>query len=249
MPNPANPIANTNAVTFLPRIRKRWRHMGHRAILTVTGIILALSACTPTDDHNLLVANCQPPCWYWIMPGKTTTDEALALIPQIPGVHDGTVVIRDLGDGNDYIRWLMRSGTGKHDYFGELTTSVGIVSGLSLTPDGDVTLKDVFLAYGEPDTVGGFYWEGRGHSRRVFLLFDEGMAIALGDDGWLKSTTWRLRPNDQVRYLYFFEPNTLHGLVGNNPMFLTIAPSLDALTEASRPWDGYSTLALTSTDW
>jgi hypothetical protein len=139
--------------------------------------------------------------------------------------------------------------SGVHDYYGELTTSVGTVSGIALTPDGDVRLKDVFLAWGEPDLAGGFYGQGEGHWRRVFLLFDEGMAIVLGDEGWPMTDTWRLRPSDEVSYLYYFEPDALHQLVRNEPMFLPMAPDVDALIAASGPWEGYSTLALRSIRW
>jgi hypothetical protein len=159
-------------------------------------------------------------------------------------VYDESIAVRDLGDRNDHITWVMQSGA--HDYYGELTTSMGAVSAIALTPDGDVRLKDVFLAWGEPDLAGGFYGQGHGHWRRVFLLFDEGMAIVLGDEGWPTTDTWRLRPGDRVSYFYFFEPGSLHQLVRDERMFLPMAPDVEALIAASGPWEGYSTVTLQS---
>lgn len=244
MLGPAYPIPHRNPLAAALQALETGPMRLLRAVRIAAGVLLTLAACTPSPDLHLLDSTCQAPCWYGLLPGTTTTDEALDLISQIPGVYAESIAVRDVGDDNRHITWVMQSGA--YDYYGELTISMGAVSAIALSPDGDVRLEDVLLAWGAPDLVGGFYGQGHGHWRSVFILFDEGTAVSLGDDRWLMTDTWRLRRSNEVRYIYFFEPGSLHQLVRDEPMFSPIAPDVDALIAASIPWGGYSTISLHS---
>jgi hypothetical protein len=178
------------------------------------------------------------------VPGTTTIDDALDLIPQIPGVSGRSIAVRDEGEGRKHVGWVMTLGESL--FFVELTAADGTVSAILLSLEGEVSLKDLLLAYGEPDTVGGFYGQGEVYWRNLFLLFDQGVAAVLADEGWPMTDTWRLRPGDRVSYFYFFEPGSLHQLVRDERMFLPMAPDVEALIAASGPWEGYSTVTLQS---
>jgi hypothetical protein len=136
--------------------------------------------------------------------------------------------------------------SGGSDFFVELTAAEGTVSAVLLSLSGEVKLDELFLQYGEPHSAGGFYGGGGGHWRKVFLLFDQGLAAVLADEGWPLSEKWRLRPSDEVSYLYFFQPESLHRLVQDDWLFIPLAPDVDALVAASSPWEGYTTLTLHS---
>jgi len=213
-----------------------------RAIRITAGILLGLAACTPTPGVGLLDTSCQAPCWHGIVPGTTSIDDALELLPQIPGVSGRSIAVRDEGGGRKYVSWVMTSGGGS--FYGELTATSSAVSVIALSLDGEVTLKDLFLAYGQPEVAGGFYGQGEVYWRSVFLLFDQGLAAVLGDEGWPSIETWRLRPGDRVTHLYFYEPDSLHQLVQDDWLLLPMLPDVDTLISASNPWEGYSTLAL-----
>jgi len=218
-----------------------------RAIQITSCIILGLAACTPNAGVGMLDPGCQAPCWHGIAPGTTTIEDALEIIPQIPGVSARSIAVRDEGGGREYVHWIMTSGG--TDFFVELTTAEGRVSAILLSLEGNVSLKDLFLAYREPEVAGGFYGGGEGHWRRVFLLFDQGMAAVLGDEGWPTSNTWRLRPSNGVRYLYLFEPDSLPQLVQDDWLFVPLAPDVESLITASSPWEGYSTVTLQPARW
>ncbi len=219
--------------------------MGLRRAIQITAcVMLGLAACTPTAGVGMLDISCQAPCWHGIMPGATTVDDALELIPQIPGVSTRSIASRERVDGREHVSWVMYSGGSS--FFVELAAANDTVSAILLSLEGEVSLKDLFLAYGEPDTVGGFYGQGEVYWRRVFLLFDEGLAAVLGDEGWPITDTWRLKPSDRVSYFYFFETGSLHQLVQDERMFLPMAQDADALIAASSPWEGYSTVSLQS---
>jgi hypothetical protein len=215
-----------------------------RVIQLTAGILLGLAACTPSPRVGLLETSCQAPCWHGIVPGTTSFDDALELIEQIPGTYPRSIAVRDEGGGRKSVRWVMRSGT--NDFFVELSAADGTVSAVLLSLSGQVKLNELLSAYGEPQITGGFYGWGEGHWRKVFLLFDQGLAAVLGDEGWPMTDTWRLRPSDEVRYLYFFEPESLQQLVQDDWLFVPLAPDVEALTAASGPWEGYSTVTLQS---
>jgi hypothetical protein len=181
------------------------RHMVlRRVIQIIAGIMLGLAGCTPSAGVGMLDTSCQAPCWRGIMPGETTIDDALELIPQIPGVSARSIAVRDEGGGRKYVSWVMYSAG--ESFYGELTAANDTVSTLALSLDGEVSLRDLFLAYGEPNAVGGFYGQGEVYWRNVVLLFDQGLAAVLRDEGWPTTDTWRLRPGDGVSELFFFDP-------------------------------------------
>jgi len=219
--------------------------MNLRQATWVIGTIwLGLAARTPTPNPALalLHSGCQPPCWHGIVPGTTTLDETLEIIPRIPQASETSPGVREEGQGRKYVRCVLE--TGRKLLFLELITAHDTVSALELSLDGEVTLEELFLAYGEPDAVGGFWGRGERYWRRVFLLFNEGMAASLHHQGRPKTDTWRLRPADEVWYLFFYDPGSLYQLVEDRRLLGDLAPDGDALIAASRPWEGYSTIDL-----
>jgi hypothetical protein len=222
--------------------------MVHRRLIPLAvGIMLALAACSPSAGVGMLDTSCQAPCWHGITPGTTTIEDALEIIPQIPGVSARSIAVRDEGGGREYVHWVMTTGT--TDFFVELTTADGRVSAMLLSLEGEVSLKDLLLAYGVPEDAGGFYGRGEGHWRRVFLLFHQGLAAVLADEGWPTTNTWRLRPSNGVEYLYFFKPDSLQQLVQDDWLFVPLAPDVESLIAARGPWEGYSTVTLHPARW
>jgi hypothetical protein len=210
-------------------------------LLVATG--LATGGCTERQPSYILESGCAVPCWRGIIPGETSIEDAVEIIKQIPEVSLTSISVRDQGVGIRYASWVM--GPAGDLTFGEIIAENETVSTVSLSLDREVPLADLFLAYGEPISAGGFYGWGEGHWRRVFIHFDQGAVAVLSDYGWPHTDTWRLRSTDHVKYLYLFRPDSLADPPeGDWLLRSALWPSEEAFSAAARPWQGYATLTL-----
>jgi len=235
-----------NQTTNMPsRINKR--ECSRLLYLIASTILVALSGCSQHDASSILETGCQPPCWYHITPGETSIADALSIIENIPEVSKNSISMREDGTGSNSVQWVM--GSSGSLVFVELTSSNDTVSTIGLSLNHEVTIKELMLAYGQPDVTGGFYGQGEGHWRRVFILFDQGVEASLIDQGLIQGLLmpdkWRLRPSDTVDYLFFFDPDIINSPQQEDWLLMAaLWPDVEAFIAAGRPWEGYSTLLL-----
>ena len=116
----------------------------------------------PTDSNNgegsiLSMKPCQFPCWYGVIPGKTTLAEARKILSTLnfftsAKFSEEYIYPSREGTGEiTIIRWVDVDST--HSYASSLSFNDGIVDYISISPHVDFTLGDILKLYGEPQGI------------------------------------------------------------------------------------------------
>jgi hypothetical protein len=127
------------------------------AVLLV--LLLILSGCTgPADtdasvDRSFLTDEpCAAPCWYGLVPGKSSKDDALRVLAELPFVNQATIREESYelyGRERTAITCQFKNQSG----FGVgITIYDDIVQQIALAPHG-LSLEDVAQKLGDPDNV------------------------------------------------------------------------------------------------
>jgi hypothetical protein len=171
-------------------LRKRSSHFSSCCMIVLGAVVLALAACrssvieptrlvasptpasivSPTPTASLWATlspaappdPCVPPCWYSIMPGETSYDEALGIIASLP-------FVRDIGthdrDRSTWITWVARQRLDSpYQCDGSVETVDGLATHIVISPYSryarsgpspvaKLTAGDVVEQYGPPEVA------------------------------------------------------------------------------------------------
>jgi hypothetical protein len=179
--------------------------------LTKSPTMTATASASDWKRRWLQKIPCSAPCWEGITPGKTTVDEAVQILKQLPFVllsslHN-TPPSHIQETGNVYWKWSDNTPQGFLTYTSQLPYTVDKIGPYSF----EVKLGDVIKAYGNPTHVMahtvasfgiGFYW------------FDKGFAVGVDEKPTGKEPV--VDGSLVVGYITFFTPTTREQWVKNS---------------------------------
>lgn len=136
--------------------------------VTITGITLVACkpACSsevvtlPTGDNAELVDDslltnqpCQPPCWYGIVPGQTSHEEAADIVARLDFINTASISDQDdCNRGFACIKWTTALSDYPY-YVGTILTRDELVVSISIGLEYEFTVSDLIDIYGPPDKV------------------------------------------------------------------------------------------------
>lgn len=209
-------------------------------LLVLVILFLLASGCvpepTPTPEAGQLILDspCSPPCWYHIIPGKTTEEEVPGLLEQIPAL--------DQERSTKIGPWSVYSGIYVIDFHGnyqsgEIKIKDGLVNRITLVGDFNLSLEKTIDGFGPPDQiVSTIRMTGDVQTKSLYLLYPEaGLVIRVDQSGFKPITVEKA---DRVDAVYFVNPQTFFDLLTQSPEIFY--PS--ELAEQSSPWPGWGTV-------
>jgi len=134
-------------------------------ILLLFCILGILSSCNSQKVSVVESNPCSPPCWYGIIPGETSVNEAIGLLLLIPGIHDDREKIEDYLSNNKIISLRKVREEGLQIYCpDEKVTNISLYS-------ENWNLREIIDLYGEPLYYLSFYQQYESTYRSVILLY------------------------------------------------------------------------------
>lgn len=204
-------------------------------LLMVFFLSLILVGCSPNLLEVLDNSPCVVPCWYGIIPGETTKEEAISMLRKIKAIDNSLVTWS--GQYNSYL-WRI----GKGDFFGETHIDENVVDyiiiydpGFPLTENG-ITLAQALTLFGPPEILAiNKYNSGDSWGYSINLLFPRKGLILVSKAGDLSHII--LRPGTKIHKFIFFEQKGFEELFRKYFLSDTGLP-----IEYQIPWTGYGKL-------
>jgi hypothetical protein len=200
---------------------------------------------TPTESSIIEESRCVLPCWHGIVIGKTTKQEFLEILSNLPIVNQGTITIIDSKAYFDE-RVTFTMGTGQiihgadnggdvkmdHQWRGEVAILNDKVERIWLAGDLGLTLQQMFDIFGPPTYAipsfesGGYIW---------IKLITPAQGVAL--DFRAESIESELTPDTKIEILDIFNPDLYDEMVNNAQFKFAIANSVEDMEHFA--WNGY----------
>jgi len=206
-------------------------------LLVLVILFLLASGCvpeptpTPAAGQLILDSPCSPPCWYHIIPGKTTEEEVQDLLTQIPNLdleRTAKAGPRSIYSGLYFLFFIedLQSGV--------IYVKGKIVDSIILFGDFNLSLEKTIDGFGPPvQIVSTIRMTGDVQTKSLYLLYPEaGMVIRVDQSGFKPVTVEKA---DRVDAVYFVNPQTFFDLLTQSPE--VFYPS--ELAEQSSPWPGW----------
>lgn len=195
-------------------------------------ILVGCSKKSSTLDTNIS----QPPGWNSIIPGTTTSSEAVDKLQGVDYVDQSTIDVATQGVDyrKDSISWLFIKDS--PDSRGDIFVKDNIVWLIIISPKEDhIDFKDVIDLFGEPEKV----FAGSIPTQPIvtWLLYPE-KGIAFNHIyGYIDTGEGaRIRNNDDVLEVYYFAPDEFQSsFIGSD--FLPV--SLYNYERTAQDWEGY----------
>jgi hypothetical protein len=207
-------------------------------MLLLTSIILI--GCQPIVSGVIQDTACFPPCWKGITPGKTTREEALAVIQSLPDVKIDSVKPWSMVTGNDSIQWDFVPQTG--DRFGDVFFRNDIVIGFSFVPDKNgLKLNQAIKYLGEPESILAMYHKQEIRYISIFISYkSKGVVLLLSINPYNPNKIATLLTDTYVEAFWYIVPDFYSELMTSNYIG-GIAPNI--LSEDTHPWTGYGDIS------
>jgi hypothetical protein len=206
-----------------------------KIIFTILGIFL-LTGCSnisSTIDNNISI----PPSWSNIIPGKTTSSEAMDILQNMANVEQNTIDVatEQVGYRKDSISWLFEKGSS--DSRGEIYIHDNVVWLILITPkENQVDFKDVINLLGEPKKV--FAGSIPNQPIVTWLLYPEDGIAFNHVYGYIETGEGaKIQPKDGVLEVYYFSPNEFQNMFVGSDLFPV---SLHDFERTAQEWDGYN---------
>jgi hypothetical protein len=207
-------------------------------------LIITISACTPRLD-DLFHSPCSAPCWYYVIPGKTTKDQLISQVSKFPYYQNQNTYWLDGSEQipttfRMYIKNIAELSINLSD---NVVSSIGIYSTSSFFGFHDIglDLKSAIDLYGKPSEM--FIGSGCGGDTvclNLNLIYSEsGILVAVELAGM--SSDFQVSPTLPVRKIIFFDPSSLNDILKNN---LDIGSPDCILQKMIIGWQGYTTLQI-----
>lgn len=200
---------------------------------------LAYLRKTLVDRSLLTDVPCAAPCWQGIVPGTTTSSQALEILENSPYVKQGS------------IRTGSRDGSGRATWYytipgfygeNEITWEDNIVQDISLSIAYEMTLSDLIDKFGSPEALVADSCPLQQACFTVNLFYSQvGMSVGCSVD----LGTPRIEPTTRIHSVSFYIPMS----VEERYMYLyrygepqTVERIIAHLRKTIRPWRGYGGL-------
>uniref|UniRef100_A0A7C4KZI2 Uncharacterized protein n=1 Tax=Bellilinea caldifistulae TaxID=360411 RepID=A0A7C4KZI2_9CHLR len=186
---------------------------------------------TPEPGQIILDSPCSPPCWYQIIPGKTTNAEVPPLLSQIPDFDQERSTKIGPWAGYSEVYRLYFHG----DYFkGEILMQDDVVNRIGLFGNFNLSLENTIETFGKPDQVViSRVWTGDIATKSLYLLYPEtGLVIRVDQSGFKPITVERA---DQVDFICFLNADTYFDSLTQTPEIVTS----EELAKQILSWPGW----------
>jgi len=209
-------------------------------------LILGLStSCAepPPVEMSLLTGDpCEPPCWQGLTPGKSTEDDVLQFIRSSRFVDTRTVYRGRLSRGGGEvvgvsIQWRSTAARSSNVDSNDFLVEGGVLRGIIIYPDYDVTLESLLQRYGPPAkyhvAITGrhlpvlrvrLFYPARGFTATLELPIDEPV----------------LGPQSTVIQVWYSKAAPLESFIELGISYLGSAP--ERWLQSLREWQGYGTI-------
>lgn len=114
-------------------------------------VLIMLVACEPASSTILLGTTNNPSCWHEICPGRTTKQQALGILAQIPEVDSETAREIKINENRSYVIWNFTDDV--VEATGEFHYQDDIVIRIVMDSAQPVTLERAIATFGEPEHV------------------------------------------------------------------------------------------------
>jgi len=202
---------------------------------------------TPPGDMSLQTLQpCAPPCWYNIVPGKSTGDDVRRILPTLPFIDAQSIEERHFEENRSYFRWRY---TNPPETSGSILLQNDVVVMVEAEPGIKLALREVVDRFGPPDRVlpnnfvlpdGGYY---------AVLIYYPNKGLVFGTPrlphlGY-SAEEYSIEPTFPINTVYYLEPATLEQLIIN---VHEIKPEqVKSVLGRTYPWQGFGTFPFRST--
>jgi hypothetical protein len=205
-------------------------------------LILMSSGCrTPTT--SILASECQAPCWNGIVPGVTTKEDLLHILPSISAIDPKSIVIvspNPLSIYSDLV--VSKALTGE-----KITIALTDDKVISIIISGDLNMSfgEAIEKYGEPEyiivfgTIGrGFLWSDAIHT--IVHAINPSKGVMFGYDASEAGKKWQseISPGVKLDNVYYFDPKDFDRLA-DAKAFSAGNANAEETKGAMVPWSGY----------
>lgn len=177
-------------------------------------VFIIVGCSVNNETKNFLSgSDCQPPCLYGIVPGKSNIDNIKSGISSIPNVHD----IVWIGKWSTYsdLLYFKFQNSGQE---GEVSFINHIVDHILLYQKLNLTTGQIFALYGEPKSI--FISDQKSGSSRVHrvnLLYPQkGIILSYDINPYLKSI--QITQNINIEYVILLEPDLFDQFIFTSPL-------------------------------
>lgn len=213
--------------------------IGLGAVILVCQLRLAYLRRALVDRSLLTNVPCAAPCWQGIVPGATTSSQALEILENSPYVKQNSIRTGSRnGSGRATWYWSIPGFYGEN----EMTWKDDIVQDIGLSIAYELTLNEIINKFGPPEALIADQCPLQQACFTVSLFYPQvGMAIGCSVDlgnPQIKPTTriygvsFYMSMSVEERYAYVYrygDPQTAERILAH-------------LRETIRPWQGYGNL-------
>jgi hypothetical protein len=188
-------------------------------VLFILGALGFLAFARNFDKHPSVVltsTQCNPPCWYGINPGRSTTSQVYKVLDNFKEVNKDTV----LGEYNHdeklvKIFWYFQRPA--EDQLGSVNIDNGVATAVNISTVNSLTLADLFKKAGEPE----LFWTGIGQRDDgqefldiVLLAPSKGYVVEVVIDIKAGSEQVEVKASTPVFRVTYFSPDMYEELLG-----------------------------------
>lgn len=212
-----------------------------KKLLFLIVLISLTFACYTRTTTIVLDDTCAPPCWHNIVPGQSTREEALELLPTIPGVNPRTIITISDFQANNTIVW--DSTTFMRDLGGRITLVDEKVSVLEFVPGkGALTLAKAIEKFGEPEKVLGGVDRAVRPGLVIYILYPtKGIALLIHQRPYYDDYWAEIKPSNSINVVWFFDPSLFDEIIRHGPITRL---SQRVIKQGIKPWAGYGEIPL-----
>lgn len=238
--------------------------------LVLWGCIAALSAaCAPLVNIDLPPGDtslrtfepCEPPCWYNIVPGRSTSANVTQVLPSLTFIDPQSIKKQPYSEeGGSTFSWWYTNPPGT---YGQIQLRNDVVTRILARPGFRLDLREVVERFGPPDRVypkniiasdGGFYQVSFYYPNRGLALYttqlpmvntDPNTAVPFGGT-YYGTAEYTIEPGYLVDTVFYIAPTTIEEMMhlldaGPNPKLGEYA------INHSYPWQGFGKFTVSST--
>jgi hypothetical protein len=205
-------------------------------------ILFAVPSCKPDLPSVFSNLACKPPCWQNIEPGKSSEQEVISILKNIPNIDASSIITH--GD-----RWLIFDDI---VYFTlhnkEIKAEVFIlnskVSMILFSGDLNISFGEAIEVFGEPKfiinvpTYSGPPGVPSDSYEIIALQPEQGIEVAYNTKDLPNTSKSKLKPGNNTRLITFFDPNTYDKLLEAGIFSMGFLNGSQTL-KYMRPWTGY----------
>jgi hypothetical protein len=201
------------------------------------GVLAILAELFRPPSSILTSTECEPPCWYGIYPGESTSWEVMDVLLIQDWVIGRSINEWTTGDETTQIAWKFQRPAG--DTAGYIYFQDDRVTAISISTIGSLNVSEAFLILGNPKSMVAINKE---ITTRQWIEIN----LIYPDDGFLVEVDIDLQANVQQNQVEITEDMHVYKIIYFDPMLyedlmesrILIDESMDIITSNIQPWLG-----------